>query len=129
MPARMSELQYPSAVRGQQGEKVTQAADVDLLGRGQLEEYRPELRAQVIRPLQEEGQLTGYVSKTFDMSDIPAGFDREVESVWGRLTPTLKHFRGRETVEGIVELDGLEPLGEIAQLLAGSEAQRVEYAP
>jgi hypothetical protein len=124
----MSELQYPAPTRGQQDEKVTQAADVDLLIRRQLKEDRSELRAQVIRPLQKQGQLTGYVPKTFDMSDIPAGLDGEVELVGGHLTPALEHFGCREAVKRIVELDRLEPVGEVPQLLPGREPGRIEYA-
>src|SRR5215210_5289530 len=98
---------------------------LDLLVWRQLEQYRPELGAELVGPFHEENQLVSYISQPLDVADEAAGFDRKLKVIGSGVAPTCKRLRGGQPIEGIVELDGPKSLGEIAELVSRPQTWRI----
>jgi len=58
----------------------------------------------MISPLQEQGELIGYVPEPLDVGNVPAGLYGELEIGRRTVPPALKRLRGRQPVERVVEL-------------------------
>ena len=74
-----------------------------------------ELVAQAPRAGQEPFQRLGGVPETFDVREVTVGLDGIEEALGCLLPPAVERLLRGETVEGIVDLDGLKVPGIVAE--------------
>jgi hypothetical protein len=75
---------------------------------------------------EESLDVLGGLLEPLDVSDVAAGLDREAEVVGRFLDPPADRVLGRQPIEGVIDLDGVELRRVVAQPLALRELFRVK---
>src|SRR6266849_1819839 len=125
-PGRVPELESGAAILRQLAQKISQPAKVLLEEGRHLEQDGPKLRTQLPSRLQEEGDRVAGIVQLAPMGDALGRFEREDECLRNLLGPLGDHRWGRHPVEGVVDLDGVEPGGVEAEHFRGGQVVRKE---
>ena len=96
--------------------------------RRELEEDRPEPRAQRRGDAEEVAELLAAVLEPLDVGDALRGLDHEGEALRHLRRPGVEQGAVRHPVEGVVDLDRGKPLGVEAQHVGVLEVLGVEAA-
>jgi hypothetical protein len=107
---------------------LVQRRRVGLQGRRELEQHRAELAAEPAGALQQAADRLLGVAQAPDVGEVAAGLDRHHEVGRGAVRPALEGRRLGQPVEGVVGLDGGEPVGVVLQPAGLGEPVRVEPA-
>src|SRR5579862_3985959 len=92
-------------------EELSEAVIIPMKAGRELPQDRPGTRFQLIGALEEAGDALGRVFQALDVGDEAAALDGEPETFRRALPPTFEGLRFGQTVEGVVDLDGVETLG------------------
>jgi len=118
------------AVNGlrQQGQKGGEVLGVELLGRGELPEHRPQLVAQLAEPLGHEllDRLPGLGQHTA-VGGEAAALDRVDEPLRRLVAPLLPTVGLEAGIVGAVDLDRAKPAAHVAQLVLLLDRVRIEH--
>ena len=94
----------------------------------QLEQQRAELRAERRGRLEELPHRVGAVAQPPIVRDPLRRLQRELVAIRRGLVPAVENLLVRRAVEGVVDLDGREPLGVVRQHLRRRHRLRIEAA-
>ena len=108
-------------------ERPREPVDVGWHVGGQLEQDRSQVRSELARPLHEVGDGFARLVQAPDVGQVSAGLDRKGEVRRDPSRPGSERRTRRHPVEGHIQLDRVETLGEELQLRTASVA-RVEAA-
>jgi len=78
---------------------------------GKLPEHNSQLLFQRGGVFQEEGEGFSAIFQPFDMSDVPASFDRKREFLGSPFMPSFKDLFLGKAVEGDIQFDGVKIFG------------------
>jgi hypothetical protein len=87
-----------------------------------------ELRTERAGAREEPVDRLARVAQLLHVGQEAAGFHREQESGWGAVPPGSERVRFRESVEGVVDLDGVEGADVVVQPVGLPELGRIEGA-
>src|SRR6185437_1661646 len=114
-PRRVPELDGHPMVPREGPEGAGQGVDVDLQGRWELQQHRPQLRAEPLEPAGQPVHRFGGLPEATNVREIAAGLDRHDEVVGSPRRPVGEGTAFGEAVEGAVGLHGGEPVGVVLE--------------
>ena len=125
-PALMPGLDRHPHIAPEGLECPLESIEVDLEGRRKLKKDRPESIAQDRCALHQVVDRTLRVVEPLDVRQVSTGLYPEHEPVGHGMAPATERRRRRHPVEGHVELDRVEVLGEVREPIAALDEPRVE---
>src|SRR5581483_4859782 len=128
-PGGMAELDGQPPLLREQPQRPVEPFAVGLQVGGQLEEHRPELRAEVPGVVDEAGHRLLGVPEALDVGQVAAGLHADDEVVGGGLGPGGEGLRLREAVEGVVDLHRGEAAAVVVEPRPLRQLGRVERTP
>src|SRR5208283_3144076 len=120
----MAKLEGDAPARWQLLKKFPQSGKVLSEERRQLEQEHAEFVPECTGTAQKLRHVRFGLAQTLVMGDAAWGFQGEGELLGDLFRPLPEHRLGGHAVEGIVDLDGWEMFGVVAQHLARGEVLR-----
>ena len=124
----MAELHRIEPTGGQHRQEPPEQFGVEVQVGRALEQDGPELVAQHATALHEVAHVLPRILQLQLVGDALVGLQREPEPFPDLVPPSGQGFLGRESPEGVVDLDGREPRRVVAQPLTSLEVFGVEDA-
>src|SRR5215471_5108329 len=125
-PGWVAELERAARRRRQDRQELRQPRQVLLEVRRELEEDRPHPVSERDRDLEEVGDRVARLLQALPVRDLLRSLQGEEEAVRHLLGPLREHLRTRHSVERVVDLDGRELAGVVAEHLRVGQVLRVE---
>ena len=108
IPTGMAKLHHMPGIPGQDPEEVVKPIDIHWPARGELVEHRSQPRSQGGHPREEPLDWLFWIFQFLHVSQKPARLHRELEACGRALRPTRERCPLRQSVKGVVDLDGVE---------------------
>ena len=126
---RRAHLSAPRTSSGSAAKKASARARSERQLRRELPEHRPERsRRAAGRPTRRSSRAAREVRELEHVRDVSAALEREDEAARDGRAPRIARRGPRQRVEGAVDLDRRQPLGEVGQPALRRQPRRIEAA-
>ena len=128
-PRRVTELDGDTHVRGKRPERPVEPVLILGTGRWQLHDHRSEVGSKVGRAFHEQVHGSIGIAQAADVREVAAQLGCDDKARRHRVPPPLEVLGLGQTVEAVVQLDGVEHLGIAPQPVALRQPPGVEHLP